>query len=801
MLEDIIPAIRYPKKVKVLAAAPGNTDHSLLIDSKISFLPFINYLKDKLTGCSDTRAGFYHYLIEKFESEPALLRPVEDLTLLDQHQDLLELLGTVLFPVVSEQEKNVFTMAVPYQFSVFNYSTAFRKIFIDQEEVHFLLPADVSAQYIKQAQCSLIYEHVLDKFYGIKLNNDNMDLVYPVTNTATGVKRYYKLRYDRRFIDIHLKGDLPLIQDCAVCLNTFRIMDLELQLQKMPLDLFEVEGFALWVAEDVTTQESMEAIKKVLLRQEVCDTGIINDLKANIQALVGLNNVEVGLMPFVKLNDQFVLDQACIQHSLMGKNWQPGDEESMANYRMCLGFLTEHPEPVPIAILDEQMTTMAPFLRNLWEAGVRSYISYPIQNNDGLLGLLELTSPIPNQFNQEVMARIEPAMPLISLALLKNRDTFNHRIEKLIKEKFTALQPAVEWKFAEVAWKYMHSHHNGGAASIPGNVVFEQVYPLYGAIDIRNSSIERSHAIQKDLKEHLNLVEDTLNTLQTQLSLPLLEGLTFKNQNFRQSIDKSLVTENEVRINDFFEQELHPVLLHLQKSNIQAQEIAGRYFDKVNDTGGYLYRFRNEYEETLTAINESVLQYLEGAETTMQQSYPHYFEKYKTDGVEYTIYIGQSISPNNQFDLLYLKNIRLWQLRSMAEIACITHKLLPSLNVPLQTTQLILIHSQPISISFRKDERRFDVEGSYNIRYEVMKKRLDKVCIQGTNERLTQPGKIAMVYSNPREAQEYQEYILFLQSKHLLKPGIEQLELEELQGVSGLKALRVDINLEQEKKL
>ncbi len=117
--------------------------------------------------------------------------------------------------------------------------------------------------------------------------------------------------------------------------------------------------------------------------------------------------------------------------------------------------------------------------------------------------------------------------------------------------------------------------------------------------------------------------------------------------------------------------------------------------------------------------------------------------------------------------------------------------------MPLQTTQLILIHSQPISISFRKDERRFDVEGSYNIRYEIMKKRLDKVNIRGTKERLTQPGKIAMVYSNPKEAQEYQEYVLFLQSKNLLQPGMEYLELEELQGVSGLKALRVNINLQE----
>ncbi|HRO71582.1 MAG TPA: hypothetical protein PK951_14425 [Chitinophagaceae bacterium] len=221
-----------------------------------------------------------------------------------------------------------------------------------------------------------------------------------------------------------------------------------------------------------------------------------------------------------------------------------------------------------------------------------------------------------------------------------------------------------------------------------------------------------------------------------------------------------------------------------------------RYFQEVNNCNGYLYRYRNEYEATLATINESVLSYLETEEEIMQKSYPHYFEKYRTDGVEYSIYIGQSISPKNPFDILYLKNIRLWQLKSLAGIARITQRLIPSLQVPLQTTQLLLIHSQPISISFRRDERRFDVEGSYNIRYEIIKKRLDKVHIKDTQERLTQPGKIAMVYSNPREASEYQEYLQFLQSKNILTPEVEYLELEELQGVSGLKAMRVTVNME-----
>ena len=115
----------------------------------------------------------------------------------------------------------------------------------------------------------------------------------------------------------------------------------------------------------------------------------------------------------------------------------------------------------------------------------------------------------------------------------------------------------------------------------------------------------------------------------------------------------------------------------------------------------------------------------------------------------------------------------------------------------MQTTQLILAHSIPISISFRISERKFDVEGAYNIRYEIIKKRIDKVHIKASNERLTQPGKIAIVYTQPKEAAEYEEFIEFLQSQQLLKPGIEKLELEELHGVLGLRALRVDVNLEE----
>jgi hypothetical protein len=793
MLEEIIPVLKSQRRPKILIAEQKITAELPEIETKISFLPFINYLKEKRSEASESRSNFYYYLIRKFEAEPLLLKSIMDMHSLDEHADLLELLSTSLFPVVSEHDAISFALAVPYQFQVFYYSDRFRKLFLDDKEEHLLLPTGLSPEQLKTIHCSMFYDHVLEQFYGIRLN-EKPELIYQVVDSETRMHRYFRISYDRRFINIRLKGELPSLKDCAVCMNTFRILDLEKQLKTMPLDLFELEGFAVWVAEDVTTIESIETIKKILLRQDDCDTGTINDLKKAIYALVGLNEVNVGLMPFVKLNNQFVLDQECIQHSLVGKNWSTENEDDIGSYRAFINFLSEHPEPVAISVVNEGMLEFAPFLRDLYERGTRSFIGYPLQNSDGLLGALQLTSPVEYQLNFDVLSRLEPAMPLISVVLLKHRDKFHDKIEKLIKEKFTALHQSVEWKFAKVAWDYLRNNHD---RTNTGNVGFENVYPLYGAIDIRNSSLERNQSIQKDLKEQLILIDDTLDDLQRIMQLPILEGLKFKTQSIQKSIQDTMMAEDEIRIHEFFENEVETVFRHLQKSNKETRVIMDNYFTILNDSNSRLHRYRCDYEETLATINDTVVRYLEQEEESIQNSYPHYFEKYRTDGVEYNIYIGQSIAPDRPFDVLYLKNMRLWQIRSMAEVARITFKLLPHLKLPLQTTQLIFIHSQCISINFRRDERRFDVEGAYNIRYEIIKKRLDKVRIKDTNERLTQPGKISMVYSNQKEMQEYQQYIEFLQSKNFLKPGIEFLELEDLQGVKGLKAIRVDVNLEE----
>ena len=128
------------------------------------------------------------------------------------------------------------------------------------------------------------------------------------------------------------------------------------------------------------------------------------------------------------------------------------------------------------------------------------------------------------------------------------------------------------------------------------------------------------------------------------------------------------------------------------------------------------------------------------------------------------------------------------------------YNLKSNLTLPLDIASLILVYNTSISIRFRMDEKRFDVDGTYNARYEVIKKRIDKSFIKGTKERLTKEGMLSIVYSQKKDELEYLRYIKFLKSKGYFGNKIEIVELESLQGVSGLKAIRVEILYKKERE-
>jgi hypothetical protein len=428
--------------------------------------------------------------------------------------------------------------------------------------------------------------------------------------------------------------------------------------------------------------------------------------------------------------------------------------------------------------------------------GIRNMVFIPLRHENEISGVLELGSPNTGDLTTVSLVMLEDVLPLFSLAVKQSFEEQNAKIEAIVKEKFTAIHPSVEWRFTEAAMNLLEKQEKGETAEIEP-IIFPEVYPLYGASDIRNSSVERNKAIQQDLITQLTLAKRLLEGVTAYQTLPIFEKLTLATDKHISIIKSGLLSDAEITVHDFLKREIEPVIRHLADAHPQLQADIERYWEALDPDLGVIYEKRKAFEESLTQINETLSGYIEEEENKAQQMFPHYFEKYKTDGIEYNIYLGSSLVEERVFHSIYLKNLRLWQLITMCEIARRTKALKPHLKIPLETTQMILVHSQPLSIRFRMDERHFDVDGAYNIRYEIIKKRIDKAVIKGTRERLTQPGKIAIIYSQMNEALEYNDYIEYLQEKNLLTNKIERLDLEDLQGVQGLKAIRVEVNLNQ----
>jgi hypothetical protein len=319
------------------------------------------------------------------------------------------------------------------------------------------------------------------------------------------------------------------------------------------------------------------------------------------------------------------------------------------------------------------------------------------------------------------------------------------------------------------------------------------VFPLYGQIDIKDSSKARNKAIQRDLMIQLSKINEVLTFEYQKNKLPIYEELMFRVNNHLESIKETLYTNSEQAIFDFVKEEITPVFSHLKKSDAEVAKHIISYEAGIDYGTESYYDHRKNYDESVMRINKKLAAVIDKKQDAAQQMYPHYFERYKTDGVEHNMYIGAAISEKKDFNSLYLNNLRLWQLQVMCEMENTHYALKPELSVPLDATSLILVHNTSLSIRFRMDEKQFDVDGTYNARYEVIKKRIDKSFVKGTNERLTQTGKMAIVYSQKKDELEYLRYIKFLRSKGCFTDKVEIVELEGLQGVSGLKAIRAEI--------
>ncbi|QMU26873.1 GAF domain-containing protein [Adhaeribacter radiodurans] len=757
---------------------------------RLSFRPFIHYLRKRKqeVPLNSGLIFLYDYLITRFT--PFLdSEALEVITNTESLDELFTLIKHSVLPLIHQGDEIPYAIGLPHHpLTLFHYSETFKRLTNSTEKQ----PPHSDLVTMRENLLRALYKLVLEKCYHVSIST-SLSPWLTIKKEIEGLTKYYRLRIDFRFVEPHPPGTLSPLQPDWIDFAEKNIQTVEELPVPIPLEQFTFNGFCFFLLEDVTEQATLQELKEVFVHlQSEEESGIYYRFEKALRNLCGQKDIQIGLMPFLQVNGQYVHHAPYTSRSIfLRHSAYPSNEKSKPKVQDLIERIARKPEP---RIMNDLVDAKNPPQRLLRRNGFGSFIIYPLVVANNAIGMLEIGSPHVGALNKEVLRKIEQAIPMVIELLLYQRNQFKNSMEEIVRQKFTLLQPALEWKFNEAAWAYLRQGEDVPFEEEATQVIFEQVFPFYGAIDVRNSSTERNKAIQQDFMRQFRFVGEILQlpNLPTYQVRP--EKLLAKSWYWQRRLIEKISPEDEEQITDFLKHEINPYFRFLHQNHPDFNTWVQPYLEITNSTTGLYQEKYQAYEKSMALINTTVNSYLEQESKNIQVIYPHYFEKFRTDGLEYNLYMGASIAPWLPFGAEHLQQIRYWQLSSMVQMAALTHQLLPNLPLPLQTTQLILAHSHPVDIKFRLDEHRFDVEGSYSIRYEILKKRLDKAHLKGTTERLTQPNTIALVYTTRTEIEEFLPVIHHLQQEKKLGPEIEFLELELLQGVTGLKALRLHIN-------
>jgi hypothetical protein len=265
---------------------------------------------------------------------------------------------------------------------------------------------------------------------------------------------------------------------------------------------------------------------------------------------------------------------------------------------------------------------------------------------------------------------------------------------------------------------------------------------------------------------------------------------------FENELNNEIKADTEQRFQRFLREEIHPFFqAHLEiQTDENIKDKIKNYFRQVFTQNDLFYANRKNLDDSITLLNRKLADILDQKQVIAQEIFPHYFERFKSDGVEHNLYIGPNIAPELPYSTKVVHELRYWQLETICTMEHEFHLFKKDLPISLDIASLIFVYNEKIDIRFRMDEKRFDVDGAYNSYYEIIKKRLDKAHVKDSADRITCPGKITIVYFGMENQKEYLEYINKLQKKGVLENDIEFLKVEDLQGITGLLALRVSIS-------
>lgn len=757
--------------------------------SVISFHKVIDGLKE-IAKEENTpyRAVYAQSLLDEVAKVPELYEGITSKNTIYENIELIHNLLSDLFPTALTNNE-IKAVSLPFQNFNFNFTKRFQKIINEAGDEFEINIRDFTNEQYYIFSCCLI----LNTYYG-----QNFDLSRPLfydIPDKDGIIRHYRIIYNGDFCElIPTENAQPITEDDIKLLKK-SFDNIDIWKEKFPQHSWILKGFGILSLFDVTIENTISNIKTNLLRVNQETIGVKAGMNI-FRSIFRLKDINFGIFFVDHSKNSFVDLPARVDfESVFDINNKSVTKEIKTASKKFLATINNNQNYCCVTDINELYDNkdLIPYLDYLKEKNVRSFILAKIKKNDGFQPYIELYSSTPYALHTINANKLNDVIPLLDDTFERYHHDIQNELDAIIQREYTTIHPSVNWKFVEQAKDafFMMTRKEN---AIMKEISFENVMPLYGETDIQGSTAWRNNALLLDLKKQLKEVQNVLEYINAAEQSEILQHKIDEINRLRQQL-KSAQFLVESKIHQYIINEIHTEF-NKYFNQEEFKKIIKKYRDQLDNKTDRFTNHINKYNEAVQIVNKNLTHVIDTDQTSIQKVYPHYFERFRTDGVEHNLFIGPSISPNQTFDMIYLYNLRLWQFQVMCKMVLSHHQIKHTLNFDMNLTSLILVYNEAMSINFRMDEKRFDVGDTEGIRYEMLKKRLSKATVNNSAERLVQANKISIVYLREKEKGEYLNYIKFLQSKNYLLDDLEVVTIDDLQDVSNLQALRISINTE-----
>ncbi|MEQ8239250.1 MAG: GAF domain-containing protein, partial [Cyclobacteriaceae bacterium] len=648
---------------------------------QISFKNVIENLEKQASSNDKLEAEYAQNFLKEINQFPELKTGIQSAEELDKYGDLIPRLSKRLFPE-SLKTNEIKALTPPFQFEPIYLSERFQKIISNSENTFSITMKDIDEDMFYLYCCYFI----LGSYYGYPVSGSG-PMKMEIYDKNLGFNKTYKLLINADMTEFEPTNDAVEItlEDYHALMDNFG--DLEIWKSKFPPNSWIMRGLNVLNLVDVTLDESITSITSNLLLKS---NDIFDQVRSGICSLLQIPKLEIGILLFE--NDSLTtINQVDTQSILLDTGESVSCSSTMCPY--AYEELLIKKEAFVISDIKRfHEKSQSVLSQRLADSEYGSYIIAPLIYEDELLGFIELGAKETSKLNKATLLVLDNVLPILAMAQKRFKTETQNLIEAIIQQECTTIHPSVKWRFEEEAEKFMNKQFNN-ERPVFKDIIFNNLYPLYAQLDIKGSSVRRNDAVSQDLIKQLSGVESILKLAFQQSKMPAYESLIFRLESFKKELEDGLSAGSEHKILSFLKTDIYPVFSHLKEINDELNPLIEKYELSLDPEIRSVYESRKTYDESVNLINQQLASYLDDKQIEAQNMFPHYFERYKTDGVEFNMYIGQSIVQNKKFDKIYLKNLRLWQLAVMCEMENVFKNIQLEISSPIEIASLILAYN------------------------------------------------------------------------------------------------------------